>query len=52
LFAEPAACNLPCSGPCRFDWHEGRWIYHRTGQDLAQQLQQELEQLLGKKPEV
>jgi hypothetical protein len=47
-----ACCTTPCSGPCRYDWHGGSWVYHRTGQDLWQQLQQELEQLLGQKPEM
>ena len=36
-----------CSGPFRFDWLSGRWVYHRTHQDLLQQLQQELKQLTG-----
>lgn len=39
-----------CSGPFRFNYHEGRWVYHRDGRDLQQQLAQEIGGLLGQAP--
>ena len=46
------ALGLPLyySGPFRYDFMDGRWVYHRTGQDLVQQLEQELQQMLGASP--
>lgn len=40
--------HLVCSGPFRFDYVQGRWVYHRTGQDLYRQLEKEMEGLTGR----
>lgn len=44
--------SSPVSGPFRYDCHAGKWVYGRTGQELLQQVQQELQQLLGAAPEL
>jgi frataxin len=44
--------SSPLSGPFRYDWHEGRWVYRRDGRELLSQLQQELAQLLGRAPDL
>jgi frataxin-like iron-binding protein CyaY len=33
------------SGPVRYDYQDGSWVYKRDGHDLMQRLQSELEQL-------
>ncbi|GIL79730.1 hypothetical protein Vretimale_12373 [Volvox reticuliferus] len=38
--------SSPVSGPYRFDYVDGRWIYNRDGRDLVQQLEQEIGALL------
>lgn len=44
--------SSPVSGPFRFDYHEGKWVYSRDGHELLQQLQQELQGLLGDAPQL
>jgi frataxin len=39
--------SSPVSGPVRYDWHAGKWIYKRDGHELFQRLSSELTQLLG-----
>jgi frataxin-like iron-binding protein CyaY len=39
-----------CSGPFRYDYSRGRWIYNRDGRDLQRQIHDELKQLLGEAP--
>lgn len=39
--------SSPVSGPARYDWQAGRWVYKRDGHELLQQLSQEMTQLLG-----
>jgi len=34
------------------DFHNGSWVYSRTGQELFAQLQEELQQLLGATPDL
>lgn len=41
--------SSPVSGPFRFDYKDGSWIYNRDGRDLFKQLEQEFEQLVGAK---
>ncbi|GIL52553.1 hypothetical protein Vafri_8379 [Volvox africanus] len=38
--------SSPVSGPFRFDYVDGRWVYNRDGRDLVQQLEQEIGSLL------
>ncbi|GAX72625.1 hypothetical protein CEUSTIGMA_g81.t1 [Chlamydomonas eustigma] len=40
--------SSPVSGPFRYDWNSGLWVYHRDGRMLLQQLETELEGLTGK----
>lgn len=44
--------SSPLTGPFRYDYHEGSWVYHRDGRELLSQLQQELKQLLGSEPDL
>jgi frataxin len=44
--------SSPVSGPFRYDYQHGSWVYARTGQELLQQVQQELQGLLGSAPEL
>ncbi len=37
----------PHSGPLRYDYCNGRWVYHRDGRDMLGMLQEELTQLCG-----
>lgn len=39
--------SSPVSGPSRFDFINGTWIYHRTGQELLGLLETEISQLIG-----
>lgn len=62
--SELTLVSSPRSGPFRYDYvvpaesgdcsaaegAAGHWVYHRDGRDLVQQLQQELQQLLGTAP--
>ena len=38
--------SSPVSGPARYDWQGGRWVYKRDGHELFQRLSHELTQLL------
>lgn len=38
--------SSPVSGPARYDWDGGQWVYKREGHELMQKLSQELTQLL------
>jgi frataxin len=42
--------SSPLTGPFRYDWHKGHWVYHRDGRELLSQLQKELQELLGAAP--
>lgn len=44
--------SSPLSGPFRYDYHEGAWVYHRDGRELLGQLQAELQQLVGSAPDL
>jgi len=39
--------SSPVSGPIRYDWIDGNWIYKRDGSELFEQFSQELSELLG-----
>lgn len=39
--------SSPVSGPVRYDWGFGKWVYHRDGHDLHTRLRHELKQLTG-----
>ncbi|GLC70207.1 hypothetical protein PLESTF_000937900 [Pleodorina starrii] len=39
--------SSPVSGPFRFDYVDGRWIYNRDRRDLVRQLEQEISSLIG-----
>ncbi|KAG2485050.1 hypothetical protein HYH03_016148 [Edaphochlamys debaryana] len=39
--------SSPVSGPFRFDFASGRWVYHRDGRDLVRQLEEEVGGLVG-----
>lgn len=41
--------SSPISGPKRYDYHDGRWIYRHDGQELKTLLETELEQLFNRK---
>jgi frataxin-like iron-binding protein CyaY len=39
---------VPCrSGPFRFDFKGGKWVYARDGRELHKQLQEEISELIG-----
>lgn len=40
--------SSPTSGPKRYDYVEGKWIYHRDGHRLQDLLSEEFSQILGK----
>lgn len=44
--------SSPVSGPFRYDYHEGKWVYHRDGRELLTQLEREFNSLLGSAPEL
>lgn len=37
--------TLDHSGPLRYDYVDGRWIYHRDGREMKTMLQEELSTL-------
>eukprot|EP00955_Chlamydomonas_euryale_P000194 2077-Chlamydomonas_euryale.AAC.9 len=39
--------SSPVSGPLRFDWHGGKWVYRRDHRELLPQLEAELKGLTG-----
>eukprot|EP00884_Botryococcus_braunii_P002290 jgi/Botrbrau1/12061/Bobra.0295s0016.1 len=39
--------SSPVSGPVRYDYVDGRWVYLRDGHDLLDRLEQELKALCG-----
>ncbi|KAG1664530.1 hypothetical protein FOA52_012997 [Chlamydomonas sp. UWO 241] len=39
--------SSPVSGPFRFDWHNGAWVYSRDNSELLGRLEEELEGLTG-----
>ena len=39
--------SSPLSGPCRYDFIDGEWIYRRDGHNLHKQLATELQSVLG-----
>lgn len=41
--------SSPVSGPARYDWQDGKWVYKRGGIELFQTLSEEMSQLLGTK---
>lgn len=38
--------SSPVSGPARYDWDGGKWMYKRDGSELLHKLSEELTQLL------
>eukprot|EP00775_Hariotina_reticulata_P003756 gene3756-4015_t len=44
--------SSPLTGPFRYDYSDGHWVYSRTGQELFSQVQAELQQLLGSAPDL
>lgn len=43
----PAPHTRKRSGPVRYDYIDGRWVYHRDGHGMRERLEQELQQLTG-----
>lgn len=41
--------SSPISGPVRYDYEKGMWVYHRDGHKMHERLENELEQLTGVK---
>ena len=39
--------SSPVSGPVRYDWDEGRWVYQRDGHEMLSRLSEEITELLG-----
>lgn len=39
--------SSPVSGPVRYDWVDGHWVYKRDGHELFERLSNELSDLLG-----
>lgn len=39
--------SSPVSGPVRYDWVDGKWIYSRDGHDMHQRLSEEITRLCG-----
>lgn len=39
--------SSPVSGPVRYDWIHGKWVYKRDGHELFERFSKELSQLLG-----
>jgi frataxin len=44
--------SSPLSGPVRYDWAPGKWVYRRDGHDLHSRLTSELKQLTGQELEL
>lgn len=45
--------SSPASGPFRYDYcGSGRWVYSRDGREMHEQLQEEMERLLGAAPDL
>lgn len=44
--------RTPCSGPVRYDYVDGWWLYLRDGHELHARLRQELRELTGRDPEL
>jgi frataxin len=41
--------SSPISGPVRYDYEKGAWVYHRDGHKMHERLENEMEQLTGVK---
>ena len=41
--------SSPVSGPCRYDWSDGLWVYKRDGHVMTDRLEDELKELLNMK---
>jgi frataxin len=39
--------SSPVSGPVRYDWRAGQWVYKRDDHEMLQRLSSELTQLCG-----
>ncbi|RMZ53064.1 hypothetical protein APUTEX25_001183, partial [Auxenochlorella protothecoides] len=39
--------SSPVSGPVRYDYIDGRWVYRRDGHDLLERLETEVKELTG-----
>ena len=39
--------SSPVSGPVRYDWDRGAWVYHRDGHAMHKRLEGELEKMTG-----
>lgn len=39
--------SSPISGPVRYDWDRGAWIYHRDGHAMHSRIEKELEEMTG-----
>ncbi len=39
--------SSPVSGPIRYDYHKGSWVYSRDGHKLHERVEKELEELTG-----
>ena len=39
--------SSPVSGPVRYDYHKGSWVYSRDGHKLHERLESEMKQLTG-----
>ena len=39
--------SSPLSGPVRYDWQQGLWVYQRDGHELMQRFSSELSDLCG-----
>jgi len=38
---------ISCSGPFRYDYSGGNWVYHRDGHKMHEKLEKELKALTG-----
>lgn len=44
--------SSPVSGPVRYDFYKGSWMYHRDGHRMHERLERELEALTGSAPDL
>jgi len=44
--------SSPLSGPVRYDFIDGQWVYHRDGHEMLQRLQSEFGRLFGQPPDL
>lgn len=52
LIPPPPPLLCAFSGPFRYDYFEGKWVYPRDGHHMLERLQKELARLTGADPDL